>query len=73
MNHSTHNARITTPIRYRGTDGMESDIPVGPCLVERLGGETVDICWGDLGDNTAVMTFDALRAAKDCGELVILD
>lgn len=73
MAHTTHIGRITGPVHYLGAGGKDASIPLGPCLVEQLDGRLVDIHWGDVGDQTAALTFKALEAAEDCGNLVILD
>ena len=73
MPHTTHSARVTGPVHYRGADGKEAVIPLGPCLVEQLDGRSVDIFWGESGDRTAALTFAALEAAEDYGYLIILD
>jgi hypothetical protein len=73
MAHTTHSGRITGPVHYRSAGGSEALIPLGPCLVEQLDGRSVDIFWGDIGDKTAAMSFEALEAAEDRGHLVVLD
>ena len=73
MAHTTHSARITGPVHYLGASGDENLIPLGPCLVEQLDGRLVDVCWGDSGDESAALTFEALEAAEDSGHLVVLD
>ncbi len=73
MAHTTHSGRITGPVHYSGTSGNDALIPLGPCLVEQLDGRSVDIVWGDSGDKTAALSFEALEAAEDKGHLVVLD
>jgi hypothetical protein len=73
MAHTTHSGRITGPVHYLGAGGREALVPLGPCLVEQLDGRSVDIFWGDIGDKTAAMSFQALEAAEDSGHLVVLD
>lgn len=73
MAHTTHSARITGPVHYLRTGGGDAAIPIGPCLVEQVDGRSVDIFWGDSGDETAALTFEALEAAEDRGHLVVLD
>jgi len=41
--------------------------------VEQLDGRSVDIVWGESGDKTAALSFEALEAAEDRGHLVVLD
>ena len=73
MAHTTHSGRITGPLHYLGAGGSEALIPLGPCLVEQLGGRSVDIFWGESGDRTAALTFETLEAAEDRGHLVVLN
>ncbi len=73
MAHTTYSARITGPVHYLGEGGRDAVIPLGPCLVEQLDGRSVDIFWGDSGDETADLSFEAIRIAEDCGNLVVLD
>ena len=73
MAHTTHSGRITGPVHYRGAGGGDAVIPLGPCLVEQVDGRSVDVFWGDSGDETAALSFEALEAAEDCGHLVVLD
>ena len=73
MAHTTHSARITEPVRYLGVSGNENQIPLGPCLVEQFDGRLVDIYWGESGDESAALTYEALEAAEDSGHLVVLD
>lgn len=73
MAHTTHSGRITGPVHYLRAGGDDAVIPLGPCLVEQLDGHSVDIFWGESGDKTAVLSFEALEAAEDSGHLVVLD
>ena len=73
MAHTTHSARITGPVAYLGTGGTENLIPLGPCLVEQFDARLVDIFWGESGNESAALTFEALEAAEECGHLVVLD
>ena len=73
MAHITHSGRITGPVNYLGAGGMQAFIPLGPCLVEQLDGRLVDIYWGETGDETAALTFEALESAEDHGHLFVLD
>jgi hypothetical protein len=41
--------------------------------VEQFDGRSVNIYWGDIGDQRAVLTFKDLEAAEGRGNLVILD
>jgi hypothetical protein len=41
--------------------------------VEHLAGRVVDISWGESGNESTALTFEAMRAAEDCGHIVVLD
>jgi len=73
MTYTTHSARITGPVHYVGEGGRDALIPLGPCLVEQLDGRSVDVFWGDCGDETAALSFEAIQVAEECGNLVMLD
>lgn len=73
MTITTHSARITGPVSYRAESGQRRQIPVGPCLVESEGGQSVDIIWGEQGQSSAALPVEALTAAQACGTLVLLD
>lgn len=72
-NHLTHSARITGPIPYLSAAGTRANIPLGPCLVEELDGDAVDIVWGPQGERSTVLPLQALEAAEESGHLVLLD
>ncbi len=73
MSHATHSARITGPIAYLSTGGKRANIPLGPCLVEELDDDQVDIVWGPRGERSTVIPVQALEAAEESGHLVLLD
>ena len=73
MDHTTHHARITGPVPYRAGSGRQQNIPIGPCLVERLGGQSIDIIWGARGQSSVALPIEAVKAARDQGHLVLLD
>ena len=73
MAYTTHSGRITGPVHYPGEGGRDAVIPLGPCLVEQVDGRSVDIFWGESGDETAALSFEALEAAESDGHLVVLD
>ena len=73
MVHTTHSARITGPIAYLSTGGKRANIPLGPCLVEELDGQVVDIVWGPTGERSTMIPLQALEAAEERGDLVLLD
>jgi len=73
MLHTTHTARITGPIEVVAHDGHARTIPVGPCLVEELSADLVDIVWGAAGEKSAVVPTAAAEDAEREGWLVLLD
>ncbi len=73
MAHTTHGARVIGPVHYLNAGGIDVSIPLGPCLVEQFDGRSVDIFWGDIGDQRAELSFKDLEAAEGRGNLVILD
>lgn len=73
MDITTHHARITSPISYLAGNGRKQNIPIGPCLVENIGGRSIDIIWGAQGQSSAALTVEAIEAAQDHGDLVLLN
>jgi hypothetical protein len=73
MAHTTHMARITGPVAYRGISGRQLNIPLGPCMVEQGDGELVDIIWGATGQNCTALPLQELTSAEESGHLVLLD
>jgi len=73
MDITIHRARITGPVSYLSGSGRKQDIPIGPCLVESIGGRSIDIVWGARGQSSAAMPIEAIEAAQDQGHLVLLD
>jgi hypothetical protein len=73
MTFTTHSARITGPVPYQGANGVEHHIPLGPCLLERLDDRLIDIIWGASGQRSAALPVEAVAAAQDTGNLVLLD
>lgn len=70
---STHSARVTNPITFVAPNGRKRTIPIGPCLIEELDGDRVDLVWGPAGERSAVLpTTEAERAERE-GKLVLLD
>ena len=71
--HSTHSARVIDPITFVAPNGRTRTIPVGPCLIEELEGDLIDLVWGPAGEKSAVLpTTEAERAERE-GRLVLLD
>lgn len=73
MDITTHRARITVPVPYLAGSGRRQNIPIGPCLIESLGGRNVDVIWGVRGQSSAALPIEEIEAAKDLGHLVLLD
>ena len=73
MDIATHHARIAGPIAYRSGTGHKQNIPIGPCLVEDTGGQSIEVIWGPNGQNSAKLPIEKARAARDHGQLVVLD
>lgn len=73
MDITTHRARIVGPVSYRAGTGRRQNIPIGPCLVESLGGRSIDIIWGSRGQSSVALPVEEIEAAQDQGHLVLLD
>jgi hypothetical protein len=73
MHITTQRARIVGPVSYRAGTGRKQNIPIGPCLLEGLGGRSVDIIWGARGQSSVALPVEEIEAAKDQGHLVLLD
>lgn len=69
----SHCARITGPVTYLSDRGRKQNIPLGPCLVESLGGSSVDIVWGSHGQRCVALPVEEVKEAKALGHLVFLD
>ncbi len=70
---TTHSARITGPIAYLVSGGHKNTIPLGPCLIEQVGTDLVDIIWGANGQISAALPLREVVAAEEDGHLVLLD
>ena len=73
MDITTHRARITGPVSYRAGSGRTHNIPIGPCLVESIGGRSIDIIWGESGQRSVALPIEDIQAARDHRHLVLLD
>jgi hypothetical protein len=73
MDITTHRARITGPVDDLTGSGCRQNIPIGPCLVERLSGHLIDIVWGAHGQSSVALPVEEIKAAQDSGRLVLLD
>ena len=72
MSRTTYSARITGPLHYTTSSGKQADVPLGPCLIEQIDGQKVDIVWGPSGEKCAELAFKELEAAEECGNIVVL-
>ena len=68
-----HTARITGPVTYLSANGRKVNIPLGPCMVERMDGPLTDIVWGTRGQSSVALPSEAVQAAQEQGHLVLLD
>jgi hypothetical protein len=73
MDMTTHRARIVGPVPYRAGSGRQQNIPIGPCLIEHLGGRSIDVIWGARGQSSVALPVEAIEAARQHGHLVLLD
>jgi hypothetical protein len=73
MDITTRRARIVGPVSYRAGSGRKQKIPIGPCLVEGIGGRSIDIVWGARGQSCVALPVEEIQAAQDKGHLVLLD
>ena len=69
----TQRARITGPVSYVAGSGRRQNIPIGPCLMERVGGMSIDIIWGARGQNSVALPIKQVEDAQQQGHLVLLD
>jgi hypothetical protein len=73
MSITTNTARITGPVTYLSASGRKVNIPLGPCVVERVEGALTDIIWGTRGQSSVALPSETVKAAQDQGHLVLLD
>ena len=70
---TAHLARIVGPVSYLAGSGRKQTIPIGPCLVEKVDGQAIDIVWGARGQRSAARSIEEVEAAQDHGHLILLD
>ena len=51
--------------------GKSVSIPDGPCLLEQIDGDRVDVIWGESGQHSVVLSKVALEAAAATGRLLL--
>lgn len=73
MHTGTRQARILGPVSYLSGNGQKRNIPIGPCLVEAMGGRSIDIIWGTRGQSSVALPIEEIEAAQDQGNLALLD
>jgi hypothetical protein len=73
VKHTTHSARVMSPMAYLAVGGQTQQIPVGPVLIESFDKHSADIVWGADGQNYVSLPIEVLETAKDDGQLVLLD
>jgi hypothetical protein len=73
MQITTHSARITGPVPYLAAGGKMHNIPLGPCLLERIDERSIDVIWGANGQSSAALPVNVVKAAHQEGHLLLLD
>ena len=68
-----HSARITGPVTYTTSGGERINLPLGPCLVEQVSSDSVDIFWDASAQSSASISVKEVKAAEAEGRLVVLD
>jgi hypothetical protein len=64
-------ARIAGPVQF-AAGGRTRELPLGPCLLERVDDSRVDIFWGEGGEHSAEVLVSEIRRAADDGDLVLV-
>lgn len=72
MSATTHSARITGPLPYQA-EGKTHHVPLGPCLVQQVDEQLIDIIWGANGQRSTALPADVVLQAQASGNLVLLD
>jgi hypothetical protein len=73
MTIAMRSAKIVIPISYEKSNGKKAMIPVGPCLVEQIDEEQIDIVWGNSGQSSTIFNSEEIASATTDGSLVFLD
>jgi len=73
LTHGIRGARIAGPVSFDAAGGAKRDLPHGPCLIERLDQERVEIIWGTCGEYSAVLPLEVLVNAEQRGSVVLLN
>ena len=73
MEPTLRNGRIVGPLPYVKDGGKRVNIPLGPCLIESIDGQRVDVIWGASGQCSAILSVTDLETASANGHLVLLE
>jgi hypothetical protein len=73
MTMSTRSARVIAPISYEKSNGKKGTIPPGPCLIEQIDEDHIDVVWGDKGQRSTMMNTHEIATAATDGSLIFLD
>jgi len=65
----TRCARVTGPLTYLNGSGRKQNVPLGPCLVEVMGGRFADVIWGTRGQRSVAFPLEDIEAAQHHGHL----
>jgi hypothetical protein len=72
MDVNLRSGRIIGPAHVVDFGGERMSIPDGPCLLEQIDGDRVDLIWGESGQHSVVLSKVALEAAAASGHLLLL-
>jgi hypothetical protein len=72
MEPTLRNGRIVGPVLYVKAGGKRVNIPLGPCLIEPIDGQRVDVIWGASGQLSAILSMKDIETATSSGHLVLL-
>jgi hypothetical protein len=70
---NTHPAHIAGPVACRGGTGRQQKIPFGPCLVETVDRQSIEVVWRARGERSASLPLKEVVAARHLRHLVLLD
>jgi hypothetical protein len=73
MTIATRTAKVTTPIEYAKPNGKTGYIPIGPCLIELVNDDCIDVVWGARGQISTTLPNEQVVSAAKRGDLVFLD
>jgi hypothetical protein len=73
MTISTRSAKVVAPISYEKDNGKMGLIPKGPCLIEKIDDDRIDVVWGAQGQSSTVLKTEDILSATTNGKLIFLD